>query len=142
MNRTIGEAFAQALAAKDSDRLRGLLAPEVDFQGLTPGRHWSATTPGEVVDGVVLGRWFGDGSRIRELLSVTTGRVGDCEHVAYRLRVRNANGGFVVEQQAYYTVDSGQIGWMRVLCSGYRPESPVTACEMTDHGSRRMVERR
>jgi hypothetical protein len=26
-----------------------------------------------------------------------------------------------LEQQAYYTAANGQIDWMRVLCSGYRP---------------------
>jgi hypothetical protein len=31
------------------------------------------------------------------------------------------HGPFVVEQQAYYTDRSGQITWMRVLCSGFRP---------------------
>jgi hypothetical protein len=47
--------------------------------------------------------------------------VADREHVAYRLRVRNAEGEFLVEQQAYYHVTGGRIDWMRVLCSGYRP---------------------
>lgn len=135
MSGTMGEAFARALAATDNDRLRGLLAGEVDFRALTPGRYWAARTPEEVVDEVVLGHWFASGNHIRELVSVTTDRVCDCEHVAYRLRVRNADGDFVIEQQAYYTVDGGQIDWMRVLCSGYRPEQPVVACDVADHRS-------
>lgn len=117
---TAGEQFAHALAARDSAGLRAVLAGEVDFAALTPGRHWSATDPAEIVDDVILGRWFGPGRTIRELCSVTTGRVADCEHVTYRLRVELDGVDHLVEQQAYYTVQNGEIGWLRVLCSGYR----------------------
>ena len=41
---TVGEAFARALAAKDRDRIADLLSDDVDFEALTPGRHWSAAT--------------------------------------------------------------------------------------------------
>lgn len=123
---TAGERFARALAAKDGAALCALLADNIDFQALTPGRHWQATTPEQVVDDFILGHWFDAGDQIQGLLSVTTGRVSDRHHVAYRMRVRNADGEFLVEQQAYYTVDGERIDWMRVLCSGYRPE-PLAA---------------
>src|ERR1700745_4348663 len=45
-----GERFARALAAKDTAALRAVLADPIDFQALTPGRHWQASAPGEVVD--------------------------------------------------------------------------------------------
>jgi hypothetical protein len=32
----------------------------------------------------------------------------------------------MVEQQAYLSARDGRIGWMRVLCSGYRP---ITAAD-------------
>ncbi|MGW5714676.1 hypothetical protein ACWEVP_00815 [Amycolatopsis sp. NPDC003865] len=117
---TAGEKFAHALAARDSAGLHAVLAGEVDFAALTPGRHWSATDPAEIVDDVILGRWFGPGRTIHELCSVTTGRVADCEHVTYRLRVGRDGADHLVEQQAYYTAQNGEIGWLRVLCSGYR----------------------
>jgi hypothetical protein len=31
------------------------------------------------------------------------------------------DGRFVVEQQAYLAERDGRIGWMRVVCSGFRP---------------------
>ncbi len=136
MSRTTGERFARALADKDRDRLHALLAGEIDFRALTPSRYWVAKTPGEVVDDVVLGCWFASEDYIRELVSVTTGQLADREHIAYRLRVRNPDGDFIVEQQAYYTVDGDQINWMRVLCSGYRPEHPAVAREVADQESR------
>ncbi len=114
-----GEHFARALAAKDSATLRSLIADTVDFQALTPGRHWQAATSSEVVDQIVLGKWFEPDDDIQRLESVSTNELPGREHVDYRLRVRNADGDHVVEQQAYYNTDGARITWMRVLCSGY-----------------------
>jgi hypothetical protein len=120
MMDTAGERFARALADKDDVALSALLADSIDFQALTPGRHWKAATPREVVEGIILGHWFGVGDRIDRLCSVTTGRVGGREHVAYRVHVRRCDGDYLVEQQAYYSIDGAHITWMRVLCSGYQ----------------------
>lgn len=114
-----GERFARALAAKDSATLRSLIADTIDFQALTPGRHWQAATASEVVDQIVLGKWFEPDDDIQRLESVSTSQLPGREHVDYRLRVRNADGDHVVEQQAYYNTDGARITWMRVLCSGY-----------------------
>src|SRR6476620_1519101 len=101
MRTTIGEQFAVALAAKDSDRLRALFADPVDFQALTPGRHWQASSPEKVVDEIILGVWFGPGDDIHELRAVSRDQVGDRERVTYRLGVRRAHQEYVVEQHAY-----------------------------------------
>jgi hypothetical protein len=124
MRTTVGEQFAVALAAKDSDRLQALFADPVDFQALTPGRHWQAGTPEKVVDGIILGVWFGPSDDILELRAVSCGQVADRERVLYRLGVRRAGQEYVVEQQAYYDSDGSRISWIRLLCSGYRPEGP------------------
>jgi hypothetical protein len=42
---TLGAEFAGALAARDFDRLRSLVHPEIDFRGLTPRRNWEASDP-------------------------------------------------------------------------------------------------
>jgi hypothetical protein len=119
---TAGLALAEALSAKDAAALRAVLVDDVDFRALTPRRHWSASTAHEAVDEIILGHRFEPSDRIHTLVSVCTDHVADCEHVAYRLRVGNADGDFLVEQQAYYTLTAaGRIGWMRLLCSGYRP---------------------
>jgi ketosteroid isomerase-like protein len=126
---TAGEQFARALAAKDGAALCALLADPVDFQALTPGRHWQAATPRQVVDEFILGTWFGGGADVRELCSVTAGQVSEREHVSYRLRVGRSGRDYLVEQQVYYSTDGGRITWMRVLCSGYQPlpERPAAA---------------
>ena len=106
---TVGERFARALAAKDSAALCALLADPVDFQALTPGRHWQAGTGRQAVEEIILARWFGPEDDITELCSVTPGRVLDREHVAYRVRVRRAGRDYLVEQQAYYRAEGPHI---------------------------------
>jgi hypothetical protein len=120
---TLGADFAQALAAKDSPRLRELMHPEVDFRGLTPKRVWEASDPDAVLD-VLLGHWFDDSDEIEALERVESDAFSDRERVGYRFSVSNPEGRFVVEQQAYLSATDGRIGWMRVVCSGYRPAEP------------------
>ena len=122
---TLGELFARAIAAKNRARLWGVLADPIDFRAMTPQRYWEATSAEEVVDQIILGHWFDSGDQIQELCSVESANVGDRQHVAYRMRVRNADGEFYVEQQAYYMVNHARIDWMRILCSGYRLVTPT-----------------
>jgi hypothetical protein len=122
MRTTVGEQFARALAAKDSERMRALLADPIDFQGLTPGRYWQAASPEKAIEEIILGVWFGPSDDIHELRAVNCGQVADRERVSYRLGVRRNGTDYVVEQQAYYNSDGERITWIRILCSGYRPE--------------------
>jgi hypothetical protein len=117
---SLGASFAAALAAKDFGRIRELLHPEVDFRGLTPNRTWEAGDPDQLI-GAVLRQWFEDSDEIEELEQVETDAFADRERVAYRFRVRNPEGLFRVEQQVYIAERDGRIGWMRTLCSGFRP---------------------
>jgi hypothetical protein len=117
---SVGEQFARALASKDRATLCTLLTEPVDFQALTPRRHWQADSPGEVGD-VILGTWFGPADDIEAVLALSSSDLPGRERVSYRLRVRNAAGVHVVEQQAYYNTEAGRISWLRILCSGYLP---------------------
>ncbi len=69
----------------------------------------------------MLGTWFDPGSDIQALESVSCRQLPGREHVSYLLRVRNADGDHLVEQQAYYDAGGARISWLRVLCSGYQP---------------------
>ena len=120
---TLGADFARALAAKDFDRISDLIHPEVDFRGLTPSRAWEASDRDAVITGV-LRQWIEDDDDVEALESVETDSFADRERVGYRFRVRNPDGLFLVEQQAYLAERDGRIGWMRVVCSGFRPVSP------------------
>ena len=99
--------------------LRALLADDVDFRGLTPGRSWEGTGPDDVVQ-AVLGRWFEPSDRIERVVEVHDGDdVADTSRVSYRFELANADGEFVAEQQAYYR-GGDTIDYLRVLCSGFR----------------------
>jgi hypothetical protein len=117
---TLGAAFASALAAKEFGRLRDLMHPEIDFRGMTPSRFWEAGDPDAVISGV-LRQWFEESDEIEALERLETDAIADRERVGYRFSVRNPDGHFLVEQQAYLSERDGRIVWMRVLCSGFRP---------------------
>jgi hypothetical protein len=119
---TLGAEFARALAIKDYGRVVDLLHPEVDFRALTPNRVWEASDADAVISGV-LQEWFEDSDEILALESLECDTVADRERVGYRFSVRNPDGRFLVEQQAYLAARDGRIGWMRVVCSGFRPAS-------------------
>ncbi|MCW3027167.1 MAG: hypothetical protein JWN81_378 [Solirubrobacterales bacterium] len=121
---SVGFEFARALAAKDAGRLRELLHPAVEFRGLTPSRSWAADDRAAVLS-VLLGQWFEDTDDIEALELLEGDTFADRERVGYRFRVSNPEGQFLVEQQAYLSGQDGQIAWMRVVCSGYRPATPT-----------------
>jgi hypothetical protein len=117
---TLGAQYARALAAKDFGRISELFHPEIDFRGLTPRKLWEPRDGDEVISGV-LREWFDDSDEIQALERLECDAFADRERVGYRLSVRNPEGRFLVEQQAYLSERDGRIGWMRVVCSGYRP---------------------
>ena len=119
----LGEKFARALAEKNADGIREVLHPEIDFRGLTPNRGWEANDPDAVVS-LLLGAWFEDSDEIDELLHLESDGFADRQRVGYRFHVSCPDGPFIVEQQAYLADRDGRIGWMRVVCSGYRPAAP------------------
>ena len=126
MEDGLGRAFAEALGQRDAPRLRALLHPDVSFKAMTPGRFWEADSADEVVDEVMLGAWFEPSDEIVEIVSIETDDLSSAERVGYRFRVTNLTGRFLVDQQAYLESKGGRIGWLRIMCAGYRPE-PATS---------------
>ena len=88
---------------------------------MTPNRFWEASSAREVIDDVLFGAWFEPTDRIDTLDDLQTGTVADRDRVAYRLRVSNEHGIFLVEQQAYFDTEDDRITWLRIMCSGFRP---------------------
>jgi hypothetical protein len=117
---TLGTDFAKAFAAKDADRIRELVHPEIDFKALTPNRNWEASDQDKLVS-MLFDEWLEDSDEVQGIESVESDSFADRERVGYRLAVRCPDGNFLVEQQAYIEERDGTIGWMRVVCSGWRP---------------------
>ena len=121
MGMPVGERFARAIAAKDSAALLELLAPQVDCRAMTPGRFWEPASSSELVNDVILGKWFEPTDHIEGIEAIESDSVADRERVGYRFRVKNADGTFLVEQQAYLGVEDDRVAWLRIMCCGYRP---------------------
>ena len=119
---TIGTDFARAFAAKDAGRIRDLVDPNVDFRGLTPSRSWEASDAVALVE-LLFDSWIEADAEVEAVEQVESDSFADRERVGYRFRVRNPDGEFLVEQQAYIEERDGRIAWMRVVCSGFRPVS-------------------
>jgi len=121
MPDSIAVRFATALAGKDTAALRKVLATEIDFKALTPRKFWEADHVDQVLD-VLFDNWFEEQKRIDGLIEMSTDHpVEDTQHFSYRFAVSTPDGPHVIEQQAYYRAVDGQISWLRVLCSGFRP---------------------
>ena len=118
----LGRRFVEALAARDRDRLTAVLHPRVDFRGMTPNRVWEADDSAAVLE-IVLGSWFEPSDRLDEVVLVESDTFADREQLRFRLKGNNADGPFLVEQQAYLSEREDRIGWMRVVCSGFRRPS-------------------
>ena len=118
----LGRRFVEALAIKNAEALRAVLHPEVDFRGLTPNRFWEAHDRDAVLE-IVFGVWFGADDQLEELVLMHSDAFADREQVRFRFRGSNRDGPMVVEQQAYLTERDGLIGWMRLVCSGQRPQA-------------------
>ena len=118
MEMPIGERFVRAVAAKDAPGLLALLAPQIDCRAMTPGRFWEANSAVEVVNEVILGNWFEPTDRIEAIERIDHDVVVDRERVGYRFRVTDADGAYVVDQQAYFGVENDAIAWLRIMCAG------------------------
>lgn len=58
---------------------------------------------------------------LHQNLSAETEIVVDRGRVGHTLRVRNPDGLFNVQQQAYFESQGEQISWLRIMCAGYGP---------------------
>jgi hypothetical protein len=115
---SIGVRFAKAVAARDGETLKRLLAEKVDFRGMTPDRVWEASTADEVVDDVVLGEWIPGGLQLEGLDSLGTNMIGERERVGCRMHFADDAGSYEAELQAFLAVEEDRITWLRMMSSG------------------------
>ncbi len=117
---TVAAELVDAIVARDFTRVRGLLHPDIDFRAMTPSRIWEADGPAGVED--VLRAWLADPDEDIDRIDPTEpNSVEDTARVGWRVHGSSADGTFAFEQQAYMRDRDGQIGWLRVMCSGTRP---------------------
>ena len=126
MEESLGAKFARSVALKDHTRVCELIHPEIDFTAMTPGDFWDASSADEIVG--VLEEWFGEDDLIEEIELLDCDGFADIQRVGYRLRVSRPDGYYLIEQQAYLSERDGKIGWLRIMCSGFRPVPGGSTC--------------
>ncbi len=113
-------AFVDAVVARDFAGAKAQLHPEVDFRGMTPNRIWEADGPEEVEQ--ALRTWLDNPERQVEHIDATeVSDVADTLQAGWRVRGGGSGGRFVFEQRMYARERDGQVGWLRVMCTGPRP---------------------
>jgi SAM-dependent methyltransferase len=164
-DRELGRRFVEALVRGDFDTMRALLHPDIEFRGLSPHKFLKASRR-DPVGGVIRAfrLWFFEGADVafegdhpEELLSCSVDPYGSGGRykLSYRVREKSRemaeafrtdglgsiddDADWIVEQEAYYDVRDGRIGWMIVLCGGYQPMIPVPTARQRETPDRQFV---
>jgi hypothetical protein len=118
----VATAFVDAIVARDVARAVALLHPEIDFRAMTPNRVWEADDRSGVE--AILREWLEDpDEEIHTIEATEPSLIVDRVRVGWLVRVSDADGPHVFEQQTYVRERDAQIDWMRVICSGWIPLS-------------------
>lgn len=124
----IGQAYLEALAARDFERIERLLHPHARFRGLVPGAICEGTTAKEALSW--LRRWFGDWG-VFNLTQRSVDQVVDRLHIAYRAQVCDQDRWQEVAQHLYCNIEHEVITDMALLCSGFRPLPEPHAAQLS-----------
>jgi hypothetical protein len=116
----VAVAFVDAIVARDVARAVALLHPEIDFRAMTPNRVWEAGDPSGVE--TILRAWLADpDEEVHGIEATEPSPIVDRMRVGWLVRISDADGLHVFEQQAYVRERDGRIDWLRVICSGWIP---------------------
>ena len=124
MTNSVGEAFLEALEARDYEAARSMLAHDVRFRMLVPSGLMMETD----ADGTVarFKGWFGDADSF-DIEDSKAGEVEGRVAITYRFRLHDADGWQAIEQHLMIDVGAdGRIEAIDLLCSGFRS---IAACE-------------
>jgi TusA-related sulfurtransferase len=117
--QNVGEAFVNALADRDFERLRAAIADDVRFRLLLPKGPQAHSGVAETVE--VLVRWYGDVDELHlesSSVEVVAGRLV----LMYRFRLHDEDGWQVIEQHVVADVaPDGRLEKIDLLCSGFLP---------------------
>ncbi len=126
--KTAGEAFVDALAARDSRRLRAALHPETHLRALVPSGFKESIGLDAVAARIE--SWFAEAESLN-LVSKKVSHVSDRLRIQYRFDEHYPDGDSeVIEQDAYCSVREGRIDSIDLLCSGHLPGPARPATEI------------
>jgi hypothetical protein len=114
----VAGVFVDAIVAQDVAGAVALLHPEIDFRAMTPNRIWEAEGPAGVE--AVFREWFEDPDEdVQGIEATEPVSIQGMVRVGWLVRISDVEGAHVFEQQAYVRERDAQIGWMRVMCTGW-----------------------
>ncbi len=114
-----GEAFVDALAARDSKRLRAAFHPDVHLRALVPSGFKESLGSDAVA--ARMESWFAEAESLT-IVSKNVSHVSDRLRVHYRFGEHYSDGDSeIIEQDAYCGVREGRIDSIDLLCSGHLP---------------------
>jgi TusA-related sulfurtransferase len=117
--QNVGEAFVNALADRDFERLRAAIADDVRFRLLLPKGPQAHSGVNETVESFV--RWYGDVDELH-LESSRVEAVAGRLVLTYRFRLHDEDGWQVIEQHVVADVaPDGRLETIDLLCSGFLP---------------------
>ena len=118
--QAVVERFVEAVGTRDSAALRTVVGSDARMRALIPPGLFETEGPDEVAEQYE--QWFGWRAAV-ELDSSFVENVGDRWHFAYRLRLRDEEGGPVMlcEQHGFCDVVDGLMTCVDLVCSGVRP---------------------
>ena len=124
----------EALAARDSKRLRAALHPDAHLRALVPSGFKESIGSDAVA--ARLESWFAEAERL-SVISKKVSHVSDRLRVQYRFDEHYPDGDSeIIEQDAYCGVREGRIDSIDLLCSGHLPgpAEPGTEIRRFDAG--------
>ena len=132
--KAAGEAFVEALAARDPNRLRAVLHPNAHLRALVPSGFKESIGSDAVAARVE--SWFAEAESLT-VVSRKVSYVSDRLRIQYRFDEHYADGASeTIEQDAYCGVSEGRIDSIDLLCSGHLPgpAEPGTEVRRFDAG--------
>lgn len=115
----IGRRFLDHLVRGDREALLRLMAPEVRFRAVAPGRHWESHDPIEIVDDILLGDFFGPDVVIEKLHSAGFGAVADINSASYFVQMRHGHQRQKCQQHLFMDVRAGVVRSIHLSCTGF-----------------------
>ncbi len=121
---SLGREFVASIQHRDWDRLAACFAPDVAFRSVVPDRDEPFRDRlGPEAACAQIADWF-DGGEAYELIGSTVDLIGDRLHVGYRVTGTDGGVRYLVEQHAFATLSGDRIGYLNLVCSGFRDIPP------------------
>ena len=121
---SLGREFVASIEYRDWERLAACLRPDVEFRAVVPDHAEPVRDlVGPVDTCAQIARWF-DGGEEYELIGSTVDLIGDRLHVGYRVTGTDQGVWYLVEQHAFATLSGDRIGYLNLVCSGFRDIPP------------------